>query len=375
MIIRPRSLWLWLGGGCVLLVLATIRLGWAEPARSVALLAGRSATRSSAFAMVTAWSAGPRSAAVIAMRFSRQSRRAPLRGGRRRGLRGPPAPSSWLLPACSSWWPRGSPARPGTPSASAAQTPATVHEAQQDVPPDVALRRYAFISLLREEPEARALAGLLEGLARAEATDVFHLPGPRGARARLLRGARQRQAAVDRWWGGARASRHPPGLPPRPRGGPGSPTGCAGSTAPSSSPTRERGPVCIPEQWNPVAGAKSYRRARPRRGGGEGIWRYSQPGDGRRPSEDVFDARDVRMISRVRAHATPAGAEPDDPAGPGRAKGPTSPLRATAIVCRVRPHVRPSVPPLFAVSGVKATPCEGVISRCAFFGPAGAARG
>ena len=60
-------------------------------------------------------------------------------------------------------------------------------------------RTFAFISLLRDELEARGLAGLLESLARAEAVDRsnFLVPDVRGLD---FFAATARQAAVDRWW-------------------------------------------------------------------------------------------------------------------------------------------------------------------------------
>ena len=66
------------------------------------------------------------------------------------------------------------------------------------------IRGFAFISLLRDELEARGLSGLLESVARstAEVTSVFLVPEVRGLD---FFAAPARQAEVDRWW-----SRHVP---------------------------------------------------------------------------------------------------------------------------------------------------------------------
>jgi hypothetical protein len=59
---------------------------------------------------------------------------------------------------------------------------------------------FAFISLLRDELEARALCGLLESIARpgSGVTSVFLVPDVRG---REFFAAPAHQAEVDRWWG------------------------------------------------------------------------------------------------------------------------------------------------------------------------------
>jgi hypothetical protein len=58
---------------------------------------------------------------------------------------------------------------------------------------------FAFISLLRDDLEARGLSGLLESVARpdSEMTSVFLVPEVRG---RDFFAAASRQAEVDRWW-------------------------------------------------------------------------------------------------------------------------------------------------------------------------------
>ena len=62
------------------------------------------------------------------------------------------------------------------------------------------VRGFAFISLLRDELEARGLAGLLESVARSPSrvSSVFLVPQVRG---RDFFAAPGRQAEVDRWWG------------------------------------------------------------------------------------------------------------------------------------------------------------------------------
>jgi hypothetical protein len=59
---------------------------------------------------------------------------------------------------------------------------------------------FAFLSLLRDELEARGLAGLLESVARpvSDVTSVFLVPDVRGMD---FFAATPRQAEVDRWWG------------------------------------------------------------------------------------------------------------------------------------------------------------------------------
>ncbi len=61
------------------------------------------------------------------------------------------------------------------------------------------LRGFAFISLLRDDLEARGLAGLLESVARPASDDssVFLVPEVRG---RDFFASAARQAEVDRWW-------------------------------------------------------------------------------------------------------------------------------------------------------------------------------
>lgn len=202
-------------------------------------------------------------------------------------------------------------------------------------------RSFAFIALLRDETEARALCGLLEGLARAEAasSSVFLVPEVRGLD---FFADPRRQSALDRWWGRCVPRdaipvyllRHEDGLAAWLHGVDGVvfvATDEEPETAYPDGVAVRSGPAGAP-----LALAEAVV-----------TWYGSTPGS-TSAATDVFDVRDARMIARIRAHpdedarpdASPSGPQPADTAVEARSAAAT-------------PHrARPELPPLFALEGI-----------------------
>ena len=215
--------------------------------------------------------------------------------------------------------------------------------------PEVAVRGYAFISMLRDEPEARALAGLLEGLARSEATDasIFLVPDVRGLD---FFAAPQRQAAVDRWW----AAHVPPGVHPvfllGHEAGLADWLGGLDGAFFVAAVEHELGAY---RAWNPVPGDESTAALALAEAV---VTAYGAAPDDTSGHPDVFDARDVRMIARIRAHAEASARRDQDgggpPARPADARGPRpAGVRGSAADRRGPAGPTPALPPLFAVGG------------------------
>ncbi len=176
---------------------------------------------------------------------------------------------------------------------------------------------FAFITLLRDDLEARGLAGLLESVARpdAEMSSVFLVPEVRG---RDFFAAPSRQAEVDRWWGRNVPPRSVPvyllcdeeGLAEWLHG-------LDGVFLVAASPERAAEysawtVVDAPPQEAPLALAQAA------------VERFGLPHDrSRASSADIFDGRDARMVSELRLEAR-------------RAPGP-----------------RPEFPPLLHVDGIR----------------------
>lgn len=160
------------------------------------------------------------------------------------------------------------------------------------------IRGFAFISLLRDELEARGLSGLLESVARstAEATSMFLVPEVRGLD---FFASAARQAEVDRWWG-----RHVPA-----------------SAVPVYLLCDEEGLA----DWLPGLDGVAMVASRPDRAGMYAAWtvvdaepaqaplalaetaiiRFGVHGDATQPSlADIFDRRDARMVASLRADSS-----------------------------------------------------------------------
>ncbi len=170
------------------------------------------------------------------------------------------------------------------------------------------LTGFAFISLLRDELEARGLAGLLESIARPEAgvTSVFLVPEVRG---RDFFAATARQAEVDRWWG-----RHVPptsvpvyllchedGLADWLRGLDG-----VFMVAAARDRAREYA------QWAVVDAGPAEA---PLALAAAAVDRFGAPDGPPHPSSaNIFDRRDARLVAELRSDARPApGARPEFP--------------------------------------------------------------
>ena len=179
------------------------------------------------------------------------------------------------------------------------------------------VRGFAFIALLRDELEARGLAGLLESLARstAESTSVFLVPDVRGLD---FFASVPRQAEVDRWWAGhVPASAVPVYLLCDEAGLADWLPGLDGVSMVAAIESR----ADIYSAWTVVTAAPEEA---PLALAQAVITRFSAPGEAADPSlAQIFDRRDVRLVAGLRANPSPSR------------------------------HGRPDFPPLLHVDGVR----------------------
>jgi hypothetical protein len=170
------------------------------------------------------------------------------------------------------------------------------------------LSGFAFISLLRDELEARGLCGLLESIARpgSGVASVFLVPDVRG---RDFFAAPGRQAEVDSWWG-----RHLPptfvpvyllchevGLADWLRG-------LDGVFIVAASPDR----AAEYAGWSVIEAEPAQA---PLALACAAVERFSVPHDPSHPSvADIFDRRDARLVAELRLDANIApGPQPEFP--------------------------------------------------------------
>lgn len=155
---------------------------------------------------------------------------------------------------------------------------------------------FAFISLLRDGTDARALSGLLEGLALSEASAAatFLVPEVRGLD---FFAAEHRQVAVDDWW-----SRHVPGqavpvyLLAHEAGLPGWLRGLDGRfLVVADQAAAAEYPDAVVVRGEAASAALALAEAAVVRFGG------LPGGDQGLPEAAVFDSRDAAMIARIRS--------------------------------------------------------------------------
>ncbi|MEO8898935.1 MAG: hypothetical protein ABI352_09160 [Candidatus Dormibacter sp.] len=199
---------------------------------------------------------------------------------------------------------------------------------------------FAFISLLRDDAEARGLADLLEGLARpgASAASVFLVPGVRGLD---FFAASASQAALDRWWGGnVPAGALPVFLLQHETGLAAWMLGLDGVFLVAVGDTDAAG-------YSPAVGVRRDADGAPLALAEAVVTRYgTAPNPASATAADVFDVRDVRMIARVRAGA--AGTRSMASAG--------AHVQPTGNREPVRPYSHQGLPPLFDVAGGASPP-------------------
>jgi MinD-like ATPase involved in chromosome partitioning or flagellar assembly len=203
-------------------------------------------------------------------------------------------------------------------------------------------RSFAFISLLRDDAEARGLAGLLEGLARPEASaaSLFLVPDVRGLD---FFAASASQASLDRWWSvNMPVDALPVYLLQHERGLAAWMLGLDGVFFVAVGDADASGYsqwVAVPSDADgaPLALAEAV------------ITRYGlAPNSGMATACDVFDVRDVRMIARLREAAVGAKSTATPLADAYRAAdGSREPLR---------PFSQQGLPPLLDVAGAASTP-------------------
>ncbi len=202
-------------------------------------------------------------------------------------------------------------------------------------------RSFAFISLLRDDAEARGLAGLLEGLARpgASAASLFLVPDVRGLD---FFAASASQAWLDRWWGvNVPVDALPVYLLQHERGLAAWMLGLDGIFFVAVGDSDAGGY----SQWVAV---RSDADGAPLALAEAVIARYGvAPNSGMATAADVFDVRDVRMIARLREGAVGARSM----ASPGaHGDRPTDGNREP-----VRPYSEHGLPPLLDVAGATST--------------------
>ncbi|HEX4755017.1 MAG TPA: hypothetical protein VH661_04610 [Candidatus Dormibacteraeota bacterium] len=203
-------------------------------------------------------------------------------------------------------------------------------------------RSFAFISLLRDDAEARGLAGLLEGLARpgASAASRFLVPDTRGLD---FFAASASQASLDRWWSvNVPTDALPVYLLQHERGLAAWMLGLDGIffVAVGDADAGEY------SQWVAV---RSDADGAPLALAEAVVTRYGvTPTSGMDTAADVFDVRDVRMIARLRK-GTVGTATTASPGAPGHR--PTDGTREP-----VRPFSQQGLPPLLDVTGATSTP-------------------
>jgi Mrp family chromosome partitioning ATPase len=199
---------------------------------------------------------------------------------------------------------------------------------------------FAFISLLRDDAEARGLAGLLEGLARLDATVKarFLVPDVRGLD---FFAAGDSQAALDQWWGAnVPADALPIYLLSHERGLAAWMLGLDGVFFVAVGDQDASGY----SQWIAV---RSETDGAPLSLALAVITRYGAlPNPTTAGAVDLFDLRDARMIARLRADS--GGEVASAPARAQRDGGP--------VPAPPRPYGRQDLPPLFDVAGATSTP-------------------
>jgi hypothetical protein len=214
---------------------------------------------------------------------------------------------------------------------------------------------FAFISLLRDDAEARGLAGLLEGLARAEAatSSVYLVPEVRGLDFFALPG---RQAAVDRWWSeNVPARAIPVYLLAHERGLSAWLGGLDGDFLVAADDRTGD----LYSAWTVVPGDV---QGAPLALAQAAVLRYgvgpTANGDATARRADVFDTRDARMIARIRGGAPAVAATPTNRSevSPAGDAGP-----ATTAPRPRRPVEPQALPPLLDVASGAAPPSADVV--------------
>jgi Mrp family chromosome partitioning ATPase len=200
-------------------------------------------------------------------------------------------------------------------------------------------RTFAFISLLRDDAEARGLSGLLEGLARPEASAqaLFLVPAVRGLD---FFAAGESQASLDRWWGAnIPADALPVYMLSHERGLAAWMLGLDGIFLVAVGDDAAGGY----SQWVAV---RSEVDGAPLSLAQAVITRYGAlPNHATASAAAVFDLRDARMIARLRADSDGEAA-----AAPARGQGDDGPSPAAP-----RPYRHQDLPPLFDVAGSGST--------------------
>ena len=205
---------------------------------------------------------------------------------------------------------------------------------------------FAFISLLRDDADARGLARMLEVLARSGATPaVFLVPDVRGVE---FFAARERQPHIQGWWARHVPDRaipvyllaHQQGLAAWLRRGDGvflvaADEGCERAYAPGTV-------VRSGLDGAALALAEAV------------VTRYgSAGGDSGAVGPDIFDLRDAGIIARIRGD----GGERPRVAGAGPRGASTAAPHPNAT--RTRPRGRPALPPLLDMVAAAASPGQG----------------
>lgn len=201
--------------------------------------------------------------------------------------------------------------------------------------------RLVFISLLRDDAGARGLSGLLEGLARPEAaTSLFLVPDVRGLD---FFADSASQPALDRWWGeNVPAGAEPVYLLSHESGLAAWLHGLDGVFFVALGDGEA-------ESYLHAIAVRSDVDAAPLALAEAVITRY---GVARDPATAVFDLRDARMISRLRADAGAARSASLVLGSPQRGE-------ASAGATPPRSYSRQDLPPLFDVAGATSSAPSG----------------